>query len=247
MTPLVHVFIDVPKDLVADTLTFWTGLTGWPAGSAWPGHPEFRSLEPAGCVCWLHVQAVEDEPRVHVDLIADDVDAEAARLVSSGAALVRRTRDWTTLQSPGGLPFCLASEPKHVARPEPASWPSGHRCRVRQVCLNIPADWWEPETEFWQDATGWRLATTAGQSGRPEYRWLRPPAGPQQLLLQRLDEPSGSVRAHLDVATDDIPAEVRRVRELGADQRASDARHDGRWVVLRDPAGLPFCITPQPP
>lgn len=249
VTPVVHAFIDVPEAVVADTVAFWAALTGWPAGPAWFGHPEFRSLEPAGDVGWLHVQAVDADPRVHIDLISAEVDRDAARLVDRGAALIRRTRHWTTLRSPGGLPFCLAREPRRVARPEPTGWPSGHRSRVRQVCVDIPADRREPESSFWQDATGWGRQPTGGpgESGRPEFSWLRPPTGPQQLLLQRLDEPTGVVRAHLDVATDDIPAEVRRVRELGADQRADDARHSGDWVVLRDPAGLPFCITSQPP
>ena len=48
---------------------------------------------------------------------------------------------------------------------------------------------------------------------------------------------------HLDVGTDDRAAEVERVRAVGA-ELVNDTR---RWVVLRDPAGLPFCITPRPP
>ena len=54
---------------------------------------------------------------------------------------------------------------------------------------------------------------------------------------------TGPVRAHLDLGTDDLPAEVRRLVALGAEDLAP-----GRgWHVLRDPAGLAFCATLNPP
>ena len=63
-------------------------------------------------------------------------------------------------------------------------------------------------------------------------------------LLQRLGPGAdGPVRAHLDLGTDDRAAEVERVRVAGA-ELVDDTR---RWAVLRDPAGLPFCVTPRPP
>ena len=45
-------------------------------------------------------------------------------------------------------------------------------------------------------------------------------------------------RVHLDIETDDIPAEVARLEKLGAkvDQRLE------RWVVMRAPTGQRFCI-----
>ena len=53
----------------------------------------------------------------------------------------------------------------------------------------------------------------------------------------------GPGRAHLDHGTDDREAEVRRLVELGADPGAV-----GRgWQVLRDPAGLTFCVTDNSP
>lgn len=63
-------------------------------------------------------------------------------------------------------------------------------------------------------------------------------------LLQRLGPgESGPVRVHLDIGTDDVAAEIDRVRALGAELR--DATHP--WAVFTDPAGLPFCVTPRPP
>jgi hypothetical protein len=64
-----------------------------------------------------------------------------------------------------------------------------------------------------------------------------------QLLFQGLDEPDGPVRAHLDLGTDDVSAEVRRLVALGA----ADVGPGRGWHVLRDPMGQPFCVTVNSP
>ena len=48
---------------------------------------------------------------------------------------------------------------------------------------------------------------------------------------------------HVDIHTDDLEAEVARLEGLGA-QRVERVAH---WWVMRDPAGLPFCVLPDPP
>ena len=48
---------------------------------------------------------------------------------------------------------------------------------------------------------------------------------------------------HFDVHTDDLDAEVERLTALGAtvvDDRWKD--HPGAWVIMRDPAGIEFCL-----
>jgi hypothetical protein len=53
--------------------------------------------------------------RIHVDLFADDLDAEVDRLVGAGAGLVERRGDesfrWVTLTDPDGNEFCVAQAP----------------------------------------------------------------------------------------------------------------------------------------
>ncbi|WP_336207889.1 VOC family protein [Nonomuraea sp. LPB2021202275-12-8] len=46
--------------------------------------------------------------RVHLDLLADDLDAEVARLLALGATVVSRHEDRTVLADPEGNEFCLA-------------------------------------------------------------------------------------------------------------------------------------------
>jgi predicted enzyme related to lactoylglutathione lyase len=146
------------------------------------------------------------------------------------------------MTSPAGLPFCVCGEPGPHTRPAPAQWPGGHRSRLVQVCVDVPANGFDTEFAFWQEATGW----TEEPVDAPEFRRLVHRAeSPVQLLVQRLGSDDGGerARAHLDLGTDDLPAEVARVEALGARVLR---RSDG-VTVLRDPLGLPFCVTANDP
>ena len=99
----------------------------------------------------------------------------------------------------------------------------------------------EREVAFWRGLLPGRWV----DSPSPEFagKWHDDAGTPIQLLLQRLDEPDGPVRAHLDLGTDDLPAEVRRLLALGA----TDVGPGRGWHVLRDVNGQPFCVTPNSP
>ena len=45
---------------------------------------------------------------------------------------------------------------------------------------------------------------------------------------------------HLDIHTDDLDAEVARLEKLGAER----VQQVHGWWVMRDPAGLLFCVLP---
>ena len=97
---------------------FWAQVLGWQVG---PGASEFVATvsgsHPApGSMPMLFVQVPEEKAgknRVHLDLVADDVRVEAARLVEIGAAVVHEKTEWghhwITLQDPEGNEFCIAS------------------------------------------------------------------------------------------------------------------------------------------
>jgi hypothetical protein len=53
--------------------------------------------------------------------------------------------------------------------------------------------------------------------------------------IQRVDHES---RVHIDIETDDIPAEVARLEKLGA--KVVDRLE--RWVVMQAPTGQRFCV-----
>ena len=64
----------------------------------------------------LSFQKVDDptpgKNRIHLDLTADDLEAEVDRLLGAGATLVGRRGDesfrWVTLADPDGNEFCVA-------------------------------------------------------------------------------------------------------------------------------------------
>lgn len=241
MTAWLHAVLDLPLGS-GRAEEFWSAALGWPLGDPWPGHPELASFTPPDGDAYLHRQRVPGPPGVHLDLDVADVDAEAERLVALGAAEVRRTADWRTLRSPGGLAFCLVPARPRV-RPGPVPGAGGRRRRLVQVCLDVPVRHLDVEPAFWRAALPWREVSP----GSPEFLGrLVPPAGaPLQVLLQRLGADDGGevTRAHLDLGVDDVPAEADRLVGLGAELLLDR----GGFRALRDPAGLGCCVTANAP
>ncbi len=237
----IHAVLDVPPPSRALAGDFWGSALGWPAASPWSGHPELRSFEPPTGTAYVPLQEIGGPPRVHLDLESVDPDALVEHAVALGARFVGRSDRWQTLVSPGGLPFCVLATTDHQAPPAPVAWPDGHRSRLVQVCIDSPSSRHAAEVAFWRALLGDRWV----DSPAPEFagKWHDDLGSPIQLLFQRLDEPDGPVRAHLDLGTDDLPAEVSRLAALGAEDVAP-----GRgWHVLRDPTGLAFCATENSP
>ena len=245
----MHVFVDVPPDAASTTRAFWSRALGWETGPQWTQHPEFRSLIPDAGDRYVHVQEIDGEPRVHLDVVVDDLDTARDALLDLGAEAVPRTAQWQVMRSPGGLPFCLCREPAAGRRP-PAAQHDGHRSRLVQVCIDAPADRFEREVAFWQEATGWEHHPSPHH---PELADLRGPAtAPLRLLMQCLgsDDPGTTTRAHIDLGSDDLDAEADRLvsfgaRKIGPGKGYVDPTRG--WVLMTGPAGLPFCVTSKPP
>ena len=236
----MHVIIDVPAEQAKVSTRFWAAVLGWPAGPPWPGLPTFRSFDPpAGDDAYVHRQVGDHGPRIHLDFEVGDIAAETERLHGLGATVGERASRWQVMKSPGGLPFCLLSR-RLRTQPGPVGW-DDHRSRLVQVCIDSPPDRHDGEVRFWREATRGRWVP----GDAPEFAGkLYPADGPVQLLLQRLGpETSGLTRAHIDLGSDDIDAEVARVVSLGAERLWPG--HG--WYALRDPTGLIFCVTGNAP
>lgn len=180
---------------------------------------------------------------IFIDAPADRAETARERLATLGAGVAERLPEWQVMASPGGLPFCLAAEAEEHEVPPAVRWPGGHHSRLGQVCIDAPPSVHQAEYGFWQAATGWR--TVASEHPAFDGKLYPPEGGTVKLLLQRLgDEDAGEqTRAHIDLVTDDLDAEVDRVIAVGARLIGPGS---GRWVVLEDPLGLPFCVTFQP-
>lgn len=111
-----------------------------------------------------------------------------------------------------------------------------HFSRLATVVIDVPPGDHDRELSFWEAATGQELP----QLDYPEYHGVRLYGHDFGLLVQRLGE--GPARAHVDIHTDDLDAEVKRLEHLGA--RRVQRAHS--WWLMRDPAGLLFCVIPDP-
>jgi predicted enzyme related to lactoylglutathione lyase len=55
----------------------------------------------------IEVQKVTHPSRVHLDIEADDVDAEAERLEKLGAKKIAFVKRWWVMEAPSGQRFCV--------------------------------------------------------------------------------------------------------------------------------------------
>ncbi|WP_101523694.1 VOC family protein [Nocardioides houyundeii] len=239
MTPFwLTAFLDLPTPYFGRTVRFWADVTGYEVSPVRGADGEFASLLPPVGDEHLRVQRVGDgEPRIHLDLHVADPAAAARSAEQAGATRVAEAGH-VVMRSPGGLDFCLVSHPASL-RASPAEWSEG-TSMVDQVTLDIPALDYDAECDFWAAVLGapWRPSPT-----HAEFRRIVLPGLPLGVLLQRLAEAEGGVRAHLDLAAGDRHAEVRRHLALGARVSAEHLQ----WSVMTDPAGSPYCITGRTP
>jgi hypothetical protein len=111
-----------------------------------------------------------------------------------------------------------------------------HRSRIGIVLIDHPESDWEQALAFWSGVQG--LPAVQEASWGDEYRPLGS-IGSVRLESQRTGEGTPA-RVHLDIETDDVAAEVRRVVGLGA----SVLEERDSYTILLDPGGLVFCVVP---
>jgi len=109
-----------------------------------------------------------------------------------------------------------------------------HRSRINGILIDCNVDDIEEAARFWAEALG-RPVDPHHPGTRGDYVMLEERPDEIDIQVQRVDHES---RVHIDIETDDIPAEVTRLEKLGA---TVDERRE-RWVVMRAPSGQRFCI-----
>lgn len=108
-----------------------------------------------------------------------------------------------------------------------------HRSRFAGIIIDCQTEDIDAAAEFWSAALGYpRQADDEGL-----YRSLQPPQRETYVEVQQVSHRS---RVHLDIETDDIEAEVRRLERLGA--RRLEQIKD--WWVMEAPTGQRFCVVP---
>ena len=108
-----------------------------------------------------------------------------------------------------------------------------HRSRLAGFIIDCQTADLETAAGFWSQALGLPLRGDAGTD--PGYRLLQNAPGDLHVEVQRVQHPS---RVHLDIESDDVEAEARRLEALGA-KRVSAVK---TWIVMEAPTGQRFCI-----
>ena len=111
-----------------------------------------------------------------------------------------------------------------------------HYSRLCAVLIDCKTSDVDEAARFWADALGRPLDLDHPRS-RGNYRMLETPPDEPIVEIQRVKHES---RVHIDIETDDIPAEVGRLEKLGAQVVDRLAR----WVVMQAPTGQRFCVVP---
>jgi hypothetical protein len=108
-----------------------------------------------------------------------------------------------------------------------------HFSRLYAICIDVPREDHDATVAFWSGAAGAEMPVVGKY---PEFSGAKLPHHDMLLLAQQLGD--GPARMHLDFHTDDLDAEVGRLEGLGATR----VERAANWQVMRDPAGLLFCV-----
>lgn len=109
-----------------------------------------------------------------------------------------------------------------------------HYSRLCALLIDCNTPDIDKAASFWAGALG-RAIDVEHPGTRGNYRMLDTPQDEAIVQIQRVEHES---RVHIDIETDNIPAEVTRLEKLGA--RVVDRLE--RWVVMQAPTGQRFCV-----
>ncbi|MEC3953276.1 VOC family protein [Nocardia sp. CDC153] len=115
-----------------------------------------------------------------------------------------------------------------------------HRSRLCHFVLDVTD--LDRAIEFWSRALD-ATEEPVNPESRHVYRRLRLPDAEIRILLQATtDKKVSKERMHLDIETDDVPAEVARLEALGAVRWDHQQERGYDFWVLRDPFDNEFCV-----
>jgi predicted enzyme related to lactoylglutathione lyase len=104
---LAGFIIDCETSDLESAARFWSAALGVPLRAPEPSEPAYRTLDTAPGDPHLEVQQVGHPSRVHLDIEADDIEAEVRRLERLGARRIGAVRTWYVMQAPTGQRFCV--------------------------------------------------------------------------------------------------------------------------------------------
>ena len=105
---LAGFIIDCRTDDLDQAGLFWSQALGYSLKkSASAEDTQYKLLDTPSDDLHIEVQKVDHPSRVHLDIEADDIEAEVSRLEKLGAKRVAQVRTWWVMEAPTGQRFCV--------------------------------------------------------------------------------------------------------------------------------------------
>jgi len=122
---LAGFIIDCKTDDLDAAADFWAQALGVTIADRHAGDDtaEYQNFGNTPGDLYIEVQKVDHPSRVHLDIEADDIDAEAARLEKLGAKKVAFVKRWWVMEAPTGQRFCVVKMKEPEKRSTPKEWP----------------------------------------------------------------------------------------------------------------------------
>ena len=109
-----------------------------------------------------------------------------------------------------------------------------HKSRLGGLIIDCETEDLGGAAEFWSKALGYDTEISVNLEDQ-NYVLLKTKPDAPHVEVQKVFHPS---RVHIDVETDDVEAEVKRLESLGA-KRINRVRD---WWVMEAPTGHRFCV-----
>ena len=105
---LAGFIIDCRTDDLDQAARFWSQALGYSVKkSSAAEDSQYELLDTPPDDLHIEIQKVDHPSRVHLDIEADDVEAEVKRLEKLGAKRVAQVRTWWVMEAPTGQRFCV--------------------------------------------------------------------------------------------------------------------------------------------
>ena len=120
---LSSIVIDCNANDLDEAAGFWSAALGWQAKPL-PNADDanYRELAGPDDEVKVLVQCVDHPSRAHIDIEADDIEAEVRRLEALGAKRVEFVRRWWVMEAPTGQRFCVIKPQRSDFDSRARSW-----------------------------------------------------------------------------------------------------------------------------
>jgi predicted enzyme related to lactoylglutathione lyase len=105
---LAGFIIDCQTDDLDAAGQFWSQALGYPRKASKAAEDsKYQLLDTPSDDLHIEVQKVDHPSRVHLDIEADDIEAEVKRLEKLGAKRLSKVNTWVVMEAPTGQRFCV--------------------------------------------------------------------------------------------------------------------------------------------